>query len=75
MRAADARIARHYASVGKPENYVGQFYPGGHKFDLPMQTAAFDWLGSQLKVAGSTQSGGRVPVSVERALVAQNCAA
>jgi dienelactone hydrolase len=50
MRAADTRIARHYASVGKPENYVGQFYPGGHKFDLPMQTAAFDWLAARLGV-------------------------
>lgn len=50
MRAADARIARHYASVGKPENYLGQFYPGGHKFDFPMQTAAFDWLAARLGV-------------------------
>ena len=64
MRAADARIARHYASVGKPENYVGQFYPGGHKFDLLMQDAAFDWLAAQLKAAGSTHKGGRLPVSV-----------
>ncbi len=64
MRAADARIARHYASVGKPENYLGQFYPGGHKFDLLMQDAAFDWLAAQLKAAGSTHKGGRLPVSV-----------
>ena len=50
MQQASARIAKHYAAVGKPENYVGQFYPGGHKFDLPMQNAAFDWLESQLRV-------------------------
>ncbi|MFN8595357.1 MAG: acyl-CoA thioester hydrolase/BAAT C-terminal domain-containing protein [Anaerolineae bacterium] len=49
MRAADARLAAHYASVGQPENYVGQFYPGPHKFDLEMQAAAFDWLKQQLR--------------------------
>ena len=49
MRAADARLALHYASVGKPENYAGQFYPGPHKFDLAMQAAAFEWLKQRLK--------------------------
>ena len=49
MRAADRRLAAHYASVGRPENYVGQFYPGPHKFDLPMQDAAFSWLSLQLR--------------------------
>jgi hypothetical protein len=44
MRAADARLAAHYASVGRPGNYVGQFYRGPHKFDLEMQEAAFAWL-------------------------------
>ncbi|WP_395094456.1 dienelactone hydrolase family protein [Armatimonas sp.] len=48
MQQASARIAKHYAAVGKPENYVRQFYPGGHKFDLPMQEAAFDWLAARL---------------------------
>ncbi len=48
MRAADARLAAHYASVGQPENYVGQFYPGPHKFDLDMQAAAFAWLKQRL---------------------------
>jgi dienelactone hydrolase len=49
MKEADARIAGHYASVGKPENYVGQFYPGPHKFDVEMQEAAFAWLTQRLK--------------------------
>jgi dienelactone hydrolase len=44
MRAADARLAQHYQSVGQPEAYTGQFYPGPHKFDLDMQAAAFSWL-------------------------------
>jgi hypothetical protein len=49
MRAAHARLTQHYASVGQPENYVGQFYPGPHKFDIDMQAAAFAWLKQQLK--------------------------
>ncbi len=48
MRAADARLALHYGSVGHPEAYTGQFYPGPHKFDLEMQSAAFHWLKSHL---------------------------
>ncbi|NOZ26816.1 MAG: acetylesterase [Chloroflexi bacterium] len=48
MRAAHRRIAEHYRSVGSPENYVGEFYPGPHKFDLEMQVAAFAWLKARL---------------------------
>jgi dienelactone hydrolase len=48
MRAADARLAAHYAAAGSPQNYVGQFYAGPHKFDLPMQEAAFGWLREKL---------------------------
>ncbi len=44
MRAAHDRLTDHYAYAGAPEAYVGQFYPGPHKFDLEMQRAAFDWL-------------------------------
>jgi dienelactone hydrolase len=44
MRAADARLQKHFASVGHPTAYVGQFYAGPHKFDLEMQAAAFAWL-------------------------------
>ena len=49
MRAAHRRLAAHYESVGHPENYVGQFYPGPHQFDRPMQVAAFAWLADRLK--------------------------
>jgi dienelactone hydrolase len=48
MRDAHARLQDHYARVGKPDAYTGQFYPGPHKFDLQMQLAAFDWLRKQL---------------------------
>ncbi len=48
MRAAHRRIADHYRRVGKPKNYSGRFYPGPHKFDLPMQEDAFAWLAGYL---------------------------
>lgn len=48
MREAHLRLQAHYAGVGKPDAYTGQFYPGLHKFDLEMQSAAFDWLKEQL---------------------------
>lgn len=48
MRDADARLQAHYASVGQPDAYHGQFYPGPHKFDLKMQEDAFAWLKQKL---------------------------
>lgn len=48
MQAAHLRLAQHYAAVGAPESYRGEFYPGGHKFDVPMQDAAFAWLAENL---------------------------
>ena len=48
MRAADRRLALHYRNSGQPGAYVGQFYPGPHKFDLEMQGAAFAWLKDKL---------------------------
>ena len=48
MCAADAKLAAHYARVGQPGNYLGQFYPGPHKFDLGMQRDAFAWLVQRL---------------------------
>jgi dienelactone hydrolase len=44
MRAADARLAGHFAGVGRPDAYTGEFYPGPHRFDMQMQAAAFAWL-------------------------------
>jgi dienelactone hydrolase len=48
MREADRKLAAAYETVGHPEAYSGQFYPGPHKFDLQMQAAAFAWLGEWL---------------------------
>jgi dienelactone hydrolase len=49
MRAADRRMARHYNAVGARKNYVCKFYPGPHKFDLPMQADAFAFLDQHLQ--------------------------
>lgn len=49
MKAADKRLSQLYKLAGKPKNYEGQFYPGPHKFDAPMQKAAFAWLAKHLK--------------------------
>jgi len=49
IKAAHRRIAAHYKSVGKPENYKGAFYTGQHRFDIPMQDAAFEWMERRLK--------------------------
>lgn len=52
MKEAHQRLQSHYASVGSPNAYTGQFYPGTHKFDLEMQSAAFVWLKEQLQEKG-----------------------
>jgi dienelactone hydrolase len=41
---ADQQLSRIYARMGAPHAYQGRFYPGPHKFDLPMQNDAFDWF-------------------------------
>ena len=46
MRDADARLRQLYQVAGNERAYTGQFYPGPHKFDQPMQAAAFAWLQS-----------------------------
>ena len=50
MEEAHDRLTEHYRLVGHEEKYVGEFYPGPHKFDREMQASAFTWLGAQLKV-------------------------
>jgi hypothetical protein len=44
MRDADAQLRAAFAQAGVPGNYRGQFYPGPHKFDVPMQEDALAWL-------------------------------
>ena len=37
------------ADLGAGSRYRGMFYPGPHKFDVPMQKDAFDWFDRWLK--------------------------
>ena len=49
MKRADEMLAEVFALAGAPEMYQGRFYPGPHKFDLPMQADAFAWFDRHLK--------------------------
>ena len=49
MRRADAMIADIFERVGARERYAGRFYPGGHRFDLEMQSHAFAWFDNHLQ--------------------------
>jgi len=41
---ANRKITEIYSKSGYPNNYVGKFYPGPHKFNVAMQEDAFKWL-------------------------------
>jgi len=49
MERADSILKEVFMRAGGPENYRCTFYPGPHKFDLPMQAEAFDWFDRWLK--------------------------
>ena len=51
MEAAHERLRDHFAWVGAPSRYTGEFYEGPHKFDLQMQEAAFRWLDIHLNAS------------------------
>ncbi|MGA2974488.1 MAG: hypothetical protein ABSF77_04190 [Spirochaetia bacterium] len=44
QQQADAKLKKIYAAMGAADSYQGMFYPGPHKFDLPMQKDAFEWF-------------------------------
>jgi dienelactone hydrolase len=44
QQQADEKLRKIYARMGAAECYKGLFYPGPHKFDLPMQKDAFEWF-------------------------------
>jgi dienelactone hydrolase len=44
MERADDLLRRIYEKAGASERYQCNFYPGPHKFDLPMQADAFEWF-------------------------------
>jgi dienelactone hydrolase len=44
MKRADEMLAEVYRKAGDAAKYRASFYPGPHKFDLPMQEEAFTWF-------------------------------
>ncbi|MBM4040491.1 MAG: hypothetical protein FJ290_18445 [Planctomycetes bacterium] len=49
MHRADGILRETFERGGAPERYRCNFYPGPHKFDLPMQKDAFDWFDAHIK--------------------------
>ena len=49
MERAAAILGEVYAKADAADRYRCSFYPGGHKFDLPMQAEAFAWFDQWLK--------------------------
>ena len=52
MKRADGILAEVYARAGAADRYRASFYPGGHKFDRPMQAEAFAFFDRWLKAEG-----------------------
>ena len=48
MGAAHRRLTERYERAGSPRSYLGEFYPGPHRFDVAMQESAFTRLGQWL---------------------------
>jgi dienelactone hydrolase len=44
QRDADRRLKETFAKMGAADRYRGTFYPGPHKFDVPMQREAFEFF-------------------------------
>ena len=44
MEDADRQLLGAFDRSSHPGNYKAEFYPGPHKFDLPMQVSAIEWL-------------------------------
>jgi hypothetical protein len=44
MQRADTIMSEVFAKAGAEDRYRCSFYPGLHKFDVPMQDEAFEWF-------------------------------
>lgn len=44
MERADKMLKEIYVKAGENDKYKTNFYEGGHKFDIAMQTDAFNWF-------------------------------
>lgn len=49
MKRADRILGEVFTKAGAADRYQCSFYPGPHKFDLPMQAEAFAWFERWLK--------------------------
>jgi dienelactone hydrolase len=49
MKKADAILREVYTKAGAQDRYACSYYPGPHKFDVKMQTEAFQWFDRWLK--------------------------
>lgn len=49
MERADRQLKAIFEKAGVSDRYRCTFYPGPHKFDVPMQEEAFDWFDRWLK--------------------------
>lgn len=49
MERADRILTDVYRKAGAPDRYRASFHAGPHKFDLKMQTEAFEWFDRWLK--------------------------
>ncbi len=49
MQQADRILREIFAKAGHEDRYRGEFYPGGHKFDIAMQESALSWFDRWLK--------------------------
>jgi hypothetical protein len=49
MQRADTIMRETFARSGAAGAYRCNFYPGGHKFDRPMQADAFAWFDQHLR--------------------------
>jgi len=57
MQESVEKIAAIYAKAGARSQFTGRFYDVPHRFDVPMQEDAFNWLDHHLKNRGrSTHS-------------------
>jgi hypothetical protein len=48
QRRADRILTEVFDKAGAADQYRCEFYPGGHKFDVPMQEDAFSWFEDRL---------------------------
>lgn len=49
MRAAEAKLKKIYSTIGKPDNFVCEFYDVPHSFPIQAQNSAIKWFEKCMK--------------------------